>query len=98
LSPPTKLVQPWQAYLNKYQNTKLKPAIDDAWDEYLKEAPDGVKPQKTKFEIRNYVARKLFTKETTAVKQEVEEHRQKMMSGEETSDVVKRNESFQRYD
>jgi hypothetical protein len=88
LGPSAKAVQSWQAYLNKFQNTKLKPEIDDAWQEYLNEVPEGVKPEKTKFEIRNHVARKLFAAETATVKQEVEEHRQKMMSRNATSDLV----------
>jgi hypothetical protein len=33
-----KLVQPWQAYLNKFQATNLKEKIEDAWKNYLKAA------------------------------------------------------------
>lgn len=88
-------MQPWQAYLNKFQDTKLKAEIDDAWEEHLKEVLEGEKPQKTKFEIRNNVTRKLFADETAAVKQEVEEHRLKMMSSEDESDLLQRNRNFQ---
>jgi hypothetical protein len=98
LGPSAKLVQPWQAYLNLYHDSKLRAEIDDAWEEYLVEVPEGEKPKKTKFEVQNYVARKLFEVETTTVKKEVEEHRQNMMSKQETSDVVGRNRSFQTYD
>lgn len=91
-------MQPWQAYLNKFQNTKLKKEIDDAWKQYLQDVPEGEQPKKTRFEIRNKLARKLYAAETAKVKAEVEEHRKVMREGNETSDLVARNASFQRYD
>lgn len=91
-------MQPWQAYLNKFQSTKLKKKIEDAWQECLKGVPEGEKPQKTLFEIRNKLAQKLYASETAAVKEEVEEHRKYMMSGgKQTSDVLERNKIFQGY-
>lgn len=98
LGPSAKVVQPWQAYLNRFQHTKLKTEIDGAWEEYLKDIPEGEKPQKTQFEIRNKLAWNLYANETVAVKEEVKEHRKVMMSGKETSDAVERNQTFQRYD
>ena len=63
LSVPSKLMQPWQAYLNKFQYTKLKEKIDEAWQQYLSEVPEGQKPEKTLFEIRNKVAQRLYQAE-----------------------------------
>jgi hypothetical protein len=64
----------------------------------LKGVPEGEKPQKTLFEIRNKLAQKLYASETAAVKEEVEEHRKYMMSGgKQTSDVLERNKIFQGY-
>lgn len=93
LNPPAKSVQPWQAYLNKYQNTKLKDKIDDAWQEYLSTVPTGQKPKKTIFEIRNKVAQEQYRAEEADVKQEVEKHREEMKYGTGTTD----NKKFQRY-
>ena len=90
-----KLAQPWQAYLNKFQDTKLKELIDDAWQEHLSEVPDAEK-RKTKFEIRNRVAQKMYEKETDEVKKEVEEHRLKMRDSSSDVDTVDRNKNFQR--
>jgi hypothetical protein len=98
LGPSAKNMQPWQAYLNKFQNTKLKGKIDNAWQEYLSEVPEGKKPKKTKFEIRNKLAQKLYAAETDVVKAEVEEHRKTMKNNKEMLDLVERNGSFQRYD
>ncbi|KIL55029.1 hypothetical protein M378DRAFT_18307 [Amanita muscaria Koide BX008] len=96
LRPSTKLVQPWQAYLNKFQHTKLKEKIDEAWQKYLSEVPEGQKPEKSLFEIRNKLAQTLYEAETAEVRQEVEEHRKNMRSSNEvTSDVAARNKSFQ---
>jgi hypothetical protein len=92
-----KLVQPWQAYLNKFQDTKLKQDIDDAWQDYIKEVPEGENPDKTQFEVRNKVARRLYEDETLEVKQEVEEHRQKMREKKSAPDIVDRSRAFQRY-
>jgi hypothetical protein len=83
--------------LNKFQHTKLKDKIDDAWREYSNEFPKGQKPKKTLFEIRNKLAQKLYEAETPAVKQEVEEHRKEMACSNEDSDLDKRNKSFQEY-
>ena len=91
-------MQPWQAYLNMFQHTKLKGKIDAAWTQYLGKVPEGQKPQKTLFEIRNKVAQQLYQAETAEVKQEVEEHRKKMAANKEVSDVSERNASLQRYD
>jgi hypothetical protein len=79
-----------------FQHTKLKDKIEEAWEAYQKEAPDDQKRRKTLFEIRNKVAQKLYATETAAVKKEVEERRQEMMSDKEAEDVVERNKSFQR--
>jgi hypothetical protein len=46
-----KLTQPWQAYLNKFHNIKLKQNIEDAWKYYLLEVPEGKKPEKMQFEV-----------------------------------------------
>lgn len=94
LSTAPKLVHPWQAYLNKYQNTKLKQPIKDAWQEYLKGVPEGQKQEKTLFEIRNKLAQKLYNEESAEVKQEVEEHQKKMRESKSASEV-EQNRSFQ---
>jgi hypothetical protein len=93
LSAPRKLPQPWQAYLNLFQDTKLKASIEDAWKHHTLELPKGGKSAKTRFEIRNRVAQKLYQKETDDVKQKVEEHRLNMRS---IGDVTSRNQTFQR--
>lgn len=92
-------MQPWQAYLNKFQNTKLKEKIDETWQQYLSEVPEGQKPEKTLFEIRNKLARQMYEAETDEVKQEVEEHRKRMKANNEpeASDLAERNRSFQGY-
>ncbi|KAI0245466.1 hypothetical protein BJV78DRAFT_1287779 [Lactifluus subvellereus] len=97
LSSLAKVVQPWQAYLNKFQNTKLKEKIDEAWETYLSEVPEGQKPEKMLFEIRNKLAQQLYEAETAEVRWEVEEHRQKMRNSEtsDDSDLAARNKSFQ---
>jgi hypothetical protein len=95
LSSTPKPPQPWQAYLNKFQETKLKNYIDDAWQEHLNEVPAGEKPTKTLFEVRNRVAQKMYEKETPQVKQEVEEHRLKMRDSPGAMDTVSRNKAFQ---
>lgn len=94
LSAPPKLVQPWQAYLNKFQDTKLKQNIEDAWQAYTQDVPEGEKPKKTLFEIRNKVAQSLYANETPEIKQEVEEHRQRMRDSK--SVLINRNQVFQR--
>ncbi|KAH9955191.1 hypothetical protein BGW80DRAFT_1566314 [Lactifluus volemus] len=95
LCAPSKVMQPWQAYLNKFQNTKLKEKIDKAWQQYLSEVPEGQKPEKTLFEIRNKLAQQLYEAETAEVKREVEEHRKSMRVNKEASDLAERNRSFQ---
>lgn len=95
LSTAAKLVQPWQAYLNKFQHTKLKKKIEDAWRDYRKGVPNGEKPEKTLFEIRNKVARELYEEESTEVKREVENHRRIMRESQVASDAEK-NASFQK--
>jgi hypothetical protein len=96
LAATSKLVQPWQAYLNKFQDTKLKCNIEDAWKYYLYDAK-ARKPEKTKFEIQNRVAQGLYEDETDDVKQEVEEHYQKMRHSRIMPDTTDRNKVFQRY-
>jgi len=61
----------------------------------LKGVPEGQKPEKTLFEIRNRLARELYEAETAAVKQEVEEHRQNMRGNKEISNLAERNALFQ---
>jgi hypothetical protein len=97
LSPPPKLVHPWQAYLNKFQTDRLKEPIDDAWEDYIKGVPDGEAPKKTQFEVRNKVAQRLYEDETPEIKQEVEEHRQKMKEDGSITDIDNPNQAFQRY-
>jgi hypothetical protein len=97
LSTTPKLVHPWQAYQNKFYSTKLKPKVDEAWKEYLNQIPEGQKPGKTLFEIRNHVVQKLYEEETDEVKQEVEEHRKKMKAGKSASGVTERNKELQMY-
>jgi hypothetical protein len=92
-----KLVHPWQAYQNKFYNTKLRPKVEEAWNEYLKQVPEGQKPKKTLFEIRNQVVRELYENETDEVKQEVEEHRKQMKAGKRGSDTAENNKAFQAY-
>jgi hypothetical protein len=94
LSAPPKLVQPWQAYLNKFQDTKLKQPIEDAWQVYLGKVPEGKKPEKTLFEIRNNVAKSQYEKETLEILEEVEEHRHKMRDNKSS---LSRSQAFQRY-
>lgn len=94
---PSKGMQLWQAYLNKFQHTKLKEKIDEAWQRYLSEVPEGQKPKKTLFEIRNKLAQQLYKAETAEVKHEVEEHRKIMRANKEASDFSEGNRSFQRY-
>lgn len=90
-------MQPWQAYLNKFHDTKIKKSVDSAWQEYLKTLPKGKKPEKSIFEIRNRVAKELYADETDEVKQEVEEHRQSMRDGpDESADTSRRNKGFQK--
>jgi ketol-acid reductoisomerase len=96
LSATPKLAQPWQAYLNKYRDLKLKPMIKNAWHDYLKDIPEGEQPKKMLFEVRNKLAQKLYEEETDEVKQEVEEHRLKMRDVC-TPDVDDQNKAFQRY-
>jgi hypothetical protein len=91
-------MQPWQAYLNKFQHTRLKEKVDKAWEQYLSEVPEGQKPEKTLFEIRNKLAQQLYEAETAEVKQEVEEYRKSMRVNKEVTDLTERNRSFQRYD
>ena len=102
LNPPSRAMQPWQAYLNKFQKTKLKGKIDEAWKQYLSEVPKSQKPEKTLFEIRNKLAQQLYEGETAEVKREVEEHRKRSLradndSDADTPDLAKRNRSFQGY-
>ena len=94
-------MQPWQAYLNKFQNMKLKGKIDDAWKQYLSMFLEGQKPTKTPFEIRNKLAQQLYKVETVKVKQKVEEHRKARLGVDNNlnmSDLAERNRSFQGYD
>ncbi|KAF8487814.1 hypothetical protein F5888DRAFT_1624159 [Russula emetica] len=97
LSVPSKTMQPWQAYLNKFQNTTLKEKIDNAWQQYLSKVPEGQKPEKMLFEIRNKLAQELYKAETAEVKQEVKEYRKTMVVNREAPGLVERNKSFQRY-
>lgn len=56
-------------------------------------------PKKTKFEIRNRVAQKLYEDESDEIKEEVEEHRHLMKEGRGESretEVDDRNRQFQR--
>ncbi|KIL68679.1 hypothetical protein M378DRAFT_8154 [Amanita muscaria Koide BX008] len=39
LSSTPKLMHPWQAYQNKFYDTKLRPKVDEAWKEYLDKVP-----------------------------------------------------------
>ena len=94
MGPSAKSVQPWQAYLNKYQGSRLKEKINNVWQEYLSTVPEGQKPEKTLFEIRNKVAQRLYEAEAAKIKQQVEEHRQKMKRGEDADDTD-RNRRFQ---
>lgn len=98
LSAPPKVMQPWQAYLKLFQNTKLKEKIDKAWREYLSSVPEGQKPKKTLFEIRNKVAQESYKAETPEVKRQVEEYRKsKEATRTDASDLAERNTTFQRY-
>ena len=90
-----KLVQPWQAYLNKFQHTKLKQKIQDAWQDYRKGIPNGEKLEKTLFEIRNKLAREMYEEESTEVKREVEKHRRMMRESQVASDAEK-NAAYQK--
>ena len=93
LSAMPKLAQPWQAYLNKFQETKLKDSIDLAWKYHLLQVADGDAPTKTKFEVWNSVAQRLYQQESDEVKQEVEEHHKNMRY---SGDVPVRNKGLQR--
>jgi hypothetical protein len=95
LGPPAKSVQPWQAYLNKYQNTTLKEKIENAWQDYLNTVPGGQKPEKTLFEIRNRVAQEMYKAEGASVKEDVEKHRQTMKHRTKTPNELDKNKSFQ---
>lgn len=88
-------MQPWQAYLNMFQHTKLKDKIDDAWNEHLIEVPEDQKNPKKLFGIRNKVAQKMYATETSDVKKEVKLRRREMMSDKETEDFIEKNKSFQ---
>jgi hypothetical protein len=79
LSETPKIPQPWQAFLNLFQETTLKDSIEDAWKYYMLELPEGGKPEKTKFEVRNRVAQRLYPQQTDEVKEQVEKHRQDMV-------------------
>ena len=90
-------MQPWQAYLNKYQNTKLKDKIENAWQEYLSTVPEGQKLRKMLFEIRNRVAQEEYKVKEGVIKQEVEEDRQMMKHTPKTSNRRDKNKNFQVY-
>lgn len=96
LSSTPKLVQPWQAYQNKFYDAKLKPKVEEAWNRYLSEVPEGQKPAKTLFEVRNRVVRELYENETDEVKQEVEEHRKRMKADKLGLESID-NTTFQAY-
>jgi hypothetical protein len=90
-------MHPWQAYQNKYYDSKLRPIVEEAWEEYLSEFPEGEKPKKTLFEFRNQLVQKLYEDETDDIKQEVEEHRQMMKAGKTSPDVDEKNMALQMY-
>ena len=97
LSTVPKLLQPWQAYQNKFYDTKLKHKVEESWKEYLGQFPKGQKPEKTLFEFRNQMVQKFYREETDEIKQEVEEHRQAMKASKMGSDVSDDNAKLQEY-
>jgi len=48
-----KLVAPWQAYQNLFYESKLKPLVEKAWEECLSGCPEGSKPEKSRFAVKN---------------------------------------------
>ena len=94
LSTVSKLVHPWQAYQNKYYDTKLRPEVEKAWKQYLSEVPEGEKP-KSLFEFRNQLVQKLYEEKLDSIKEKIEKHCQAMKKGILTSDVNITNRGFQ---
>ena len=92
-----KVMHPWQAYLKKYGEMKLKHKVDEAWNQYLSDVPKGQKPEKTLFEIRNKVAQRQYEAKNAEVKLEIEEYHEKMklMKVNNPSNPFERNWSFQ---
>jgi hypothetical protein len=89
-----RLAAPWQAYQNLFYESKLKALVETAWEEYLSTRPEGSKPEKSQFTVKNELIQNLYAEESEEVKEEVERHRQKMR--EKKSDSGKPNEEFQR--
>lgn len=92
-----KLLQPWQAYQNKFYETKLKHIVEESWSLYSGQFPKGQKPEKTLFEFRNQLVQKLYREETDEIKQEVEEHRQALKASKMASNVSDDNAKLQEY-
>lgn len=76
----------WQVYQKLYYQTKLKPVVDAAYEEFLEnykpiseegDNGDG-KMKNARLQIQNRVVRDMYEKESSEVKAEVEKHREEL--------------------
>src|SRR5258708_6054740 len=62
LSAKSKVLQPYQAYSQLYYNSKLKPVIDEMYQEHLESMP--IADQKTRFVFTATATKELYEAET----------------------------------
>lgn len=93
----TKLLQPWQAYQSLFYRSKLKPIIDQAWEDYKSSLAVGTKPDKSRFLFMNEKVQEMFAAETEEVRELVEAHRLKLKEGGESLENNEvQNQRYQR--
>ena len=73
----TRLVPAWQTYINLYYDEKLKPLVEKAYADHLASLEEGKSP-KPKVVIIGEVAQAMLEDESDEIKDEIENHRQKV--------------------
>lgn len=77
----------WQVYQTLYYQTKLKPIVNAAYEDFLKdykpspeegETGEGKTLKNARLQIQNRIAREMYEKESSEVKDKVQEYREEL--------------------
>ena len=89
-----RLVPAWKTYINLYYEQKLKDAVEKAYTDHLVSLEEGKNP-KAKVAILGEVAVAMFEDESEEIKDEIENHHQKVKNEPDDTTTSKRSGSLQ---
>ena len=95
INKPARLVPAWQTYVNLYYEEKLKAAVEKAYADQFTSLGEGKNP-KPKVVIMGEVARAMLEEESDEIKEEIENHRQKVKNEPDDTTTSKKLGSLQR--